>query len=235
MSVADPTVRSNWYVRSGTWQVKLETFQEAQPDVDIWLSNIDDIRFQPLPGSTAAKEEGLETDASFRRPRDWILYTLRSPACGKDVIVVGTAAVSRTVSTLFSPHRPSSRGPSTDASIQALKWKPHLIAPGVDVRVAEFKEGGHPDGAADVHVQSHQRLEFRHAVRHRNRRIDAGAHHPALKQADILKFVRVNIDPMMSNATVTAWMRKYDVGDPTIIGEGFLNAENAVAAVSDTP
>jgi hypothetical protein len=50
-----------------------------------------------------------------------------------------------------------------------------------------------------------------------------------------VKFIRVNANPIMSNAKVTAWMNKYDIGDPTIIGFGFLDMEDAVASTSDTP
>ena len=158
------------------------------------------------------------------------MHTLTSEACGRDAIVVGAGAVERSVSTLFSPDRTSSRGPSTDASIPALKWKPDLIAPGIDVRVAKFTKAataaGRPTSSSEVTSGSSFAAPF----------VTGGAalmlaHDPALKQSDILKFLRGSSDPMLSNAKVTAWMIKYDVGDPTIIGEGFLNAEGAVDTV----
>jgi subtilisin family serine protease len=229
-SIADPTVKSNWYVRAGIWQVKLETFQEAQPDIDIWLSNIDDNqKIKPLPGSTPAKEEALDPDAAFRRPREWILHTLRSPACGKDAIVVGAGDVSRTVSSLVFPRRRSSRGPSTDASIPALKRKPDLIAPGADVRVARFKKAATATGkpTSTSHVTSGSSFAAPFVTGAAALML---AHNPTLKQEDILKFLRAKVDPLTSNPRVTAWMTKYDLGDATIIGAGFLNMENAVTA-----
>ena len=234
-SAADPTVKSNWFIRSGMWQVRLKTVSQAQPDVDIWLASIDDNqKIKPLPGTVPAKEEALDTNAAFRRSRDWILHTLRSPACGKDAIVVGTAAVSRSVSTLIVPSRSSSRGPSTDASIPALEWKPNLLAPGVDVLAAQLTKAataaGKPTSGSRTSTGSSIAAPF-----------VAGtaalmlAHDPTLKHSDILKFIRVNANPMMANAQAKAWMIQYDLGDPPVIGFGFLDSEDAVAATSDTP
>ncbi len=233
-SVADPTDRRNWFVSAGTWQLKLEPLADAQPVIDVWLQagyNDDTQKIRPLSGSTPATEEALDDDPTFRRPKDWILHTLSSEACGRDAIVVGRAFVSRTDITYWGPGRASSRGPSTDASVPLLERKPDLIAPGSHIMVAKWTKPGTVAGKGVSESTAMSGTSFAAPFVAGTAALML-SHDPNLKHTDVLQILRAHAHPTFDNAEVQAWMVKNDVGDETIMGSGLLNARAAVAALN---
>jgi hypothetical protein len=213
--------------------LKLETVSAKQPVVDVWTATAGFIDIMPFPGATPAKEEALEPNPKRRRVREWIDHTILSQACGLDAIVVGSAVVSRVDKTFVAPKRSSSRGPNTDSSIHPSAWKPDLVAPGENIRVAKWKPPATAAGRGVSTSKVTSGTSFAAPM-------VAGtvalmlSHDKTLKHADIRKHLRLSIIPIMHPKTL-AWMIQFDIGHAADVGEGLLGIRGAQDQVTDLP